>query len=197
MKRVYLVDDDGAFREVLSRRLRQFYDVKSFPTAHAVIPEVAAGGPDLMISDVQMPGMSGLDLVATVRQAGSQLPVILITGYLTPEVEQRARELDVVQVVQKPVRDFASLCALIAESIEEAERRTYTDLTSLDSSSRLSHELRTPLTALKLALDGLDKGQADTLPPDHRRLVDIGQRNVDRIIRLVESGFSDLSDNEH
>jgi signal transduction histidine kinase len=56
----------------------------------------------------------------------------------------------------------------------------------------LSHELRTPLTAIKIALDGLRASAAEANAEATSKLVDIGRRNIDRVVRIVEDELERL-----
>jgi hypothetical protein len=83
------------------------------------------------------------------------------------------------------------LAALIGETLGQAEDGSDPlvglDQLRLSFLTSLSHELRTPLTAIKIALDGLFADGAEGKPPASEKLIAITQRNLDRIIRLVES----------
>jgi signal transduction histidine kinase len=61
------------------------------------------------------------------------------------------------------------------------------DRRKLGSLAGLSHDLRTPLTAIKIALDGLRNGDVERDAETAAKLVEIGRRNIDRVIRIVEN----------
>jgi CheY-like chemotaxis protein len=64
---------------------------------------------DLMITDLNMPGMSGYELVDSIRTSGrTELPIVVLTGYFTPEAERRLFAMGVKAVIAKPL-DFAAL----------------------------------------------------------------------------------------
>src|SRR6478735_1968256 len=78
-----IVDDDEANRESLARRLqRRGYQVTVAADGPAALQHVAGGGFDLVLLDVMMPGMSGLDVLRRLREthAVSRLPVIMATA---------------------------------------------------------------------------------------------------------------------
>jgi EAL domain-containing protein (putative c-di-GMP-specific phosphodiesterase class I) len=79
--RVLLVDDDAAVRNALRRVLEhRGYRVISCSGGAEALERLAGGGYDAMVSDVRMPGMSGLSLLRAVREYDLDLPVILVTG---------------------------------------------------------------------------------------------------------------------
>jgi CheY-like chemotaxis protein len=190
VRTLFFVDDDGLMREMVTRLLeKNHYVVRSFRSPVDALDAIHAGYPDVLISDVQMPEMTGLELVRRAHERDAELPVVLVTAHLTPEVETEAHDLGVLHVFQKPLKDVSQLCAVLRGAIarrEEARTLAGFDQLRLSFLTGLAHELRTPLTAIKLALDSLFGAQAATRPPAQDRLVSIGQRNLDRIIRLVE-----------
>lgn len=189
MKTVFIVDDDGLLRETLRRSLEQAgYNVRSFESASDALCELDTAPPDIVVSDYQMPGMDGLEFIESVRQRSVSLPVMLMSGYVTPEVEKRAWDLGVNRVLSKPIRKPQEFVDLIEETIEAGHRRLE-NLNHLGLSflTGVSHELRTPLTSIKIALDGLISERVIQDDPATKRLVEISRRNIDRIIQLVEN----------
>jgi CheY-like chemotaxis protein len=102
---VLLVDDDATGRMALRSKLEQLgfrvQSASSVPLALELIGR-SAGSFDLLVTDNQMPGTSGLALVASVRAAGHRLPVLMITGFPDGSVQERARELEVNALLAKP-----------------------------------------------------------------------------------------------
>jgi CheY-like chemotaxis protein len=202
MRSVFVIDDDHLMREVLSRVLEKGgFRVRAFQSPLHALPLMDSAYPDAIVSDVQMPGMNGVDLAREVRKRGMPVPVILVTASPSADVEERARELVVSDVFQKPIRDPGQLVAAVDLAVtrrEDDERKAGLDRLRMSFLAGLAHELRTPLTAMKLAIDNLFAVQAavspagglapaaDGLRTAEGRLLAISQRNLDRIIRLVE-----------
>lgn len=79
---VLLVEDDDNLREALEDTLAlEDYQVIAVPDAHAAIAQLSHCQPDLIISDVNMPGMDGHQLLAWMRQHRPQIPMVLMTAY--------------------------------------------------------------------------------------------------------------------
>lgn len=121
MNALILVVDDEAdveslFRQQFRRDLRAGRFEMAFATrATDAIAALETAGDRrviLLLSDVNMPGMSGLDLLAHVRATLPDLPVILITAYGDGALKERARAAGAREVLGKPV-DFAALRAEI------------------------------------------------------------------------------------
>ena len=80
--RVWVIDDDRSIRWVLEKALQKAeMEVRTFESANGVMEALAAEQPDVMISDVRMPGMDGLSLLGHVHEAYPDLPVIIMTAH--------------------------------------------------------------------------------------------------------------------
>ena len=102
--KVLLVDDDTAVRNALRRVLeRRGYRVFACGSGSEALEHLAAGGYDAMVSDVRMPGMSGLKLLRAVREHDLDLPVILVTGNPDLASATEAVEYGAFQYLIKPV----------------------------------------------------------------------------------------------
>ncbi|CAG8864304.1 DNA-binding transcriptional regulator NtrC [Pseudomonas fluorescens] len=79
---VWIVDDDRSIRWVLEKALQQEgMTTQSFDSADGVMGRLARQQPDVIISDIRMPGASGLDLLAQIREQHPRLPVIIMTAH--------------------------------------------------------------------------------------------------------------------
>ena len=79
---IWVIDDDRSIRWVLERALKQAQmDVRSFDNADDALHALERSQPDAIITDIRMPGMSGLDLLAEIAARRPQLPVIIMTAH--------------------------------------------------------------------------------------------------------------------
>lgn len=196
MKTVFVADDDQLMREVLARTLQhRGLRARTFASAQALLARFEFEFPQLILSDVQMPGMTGLELLEHLRQSGSEVPVILMSAHLTPEIEARAKAFSAGGLIAKPIKAIDRLADDIVAIVGNgAAVRADSRLDEVRASflMDLAHELRTPLTAIKIALDSLFVRRGDSLAPEERKMADIGRRNVDRIIKTVEDRLETL-----
>lgn len=80
--RVVVVDDDRAIRWVLERALAQpDLEVETFERADRALERLLEAPPEVLVTDIRMPGLDGLDLMARVREAHPELPVIVMTAH--------------------------------------------------------------------------------------------------------------------
>jgi FixJ family two-component response regulator len=104
---VAVVDDDPDVRDSLRFLLDVMgHPVETFASA-AEFLNTAMQGLACLIVDNQMPNMTGLELVETLRAHGMGIPVLLMTGSLSPAVVARAAELGIDRVIEKPPCDEA------------------------------------------------------------------------------------------
>lgn len=117
---IAVVDDDAAIRVALSSLLRSMgYAARLFPTAEAFLADQTEPPPDCVLTDVQMPGMNGLELQDTIRRRTPDLPVIMITAFPSPAIRERALAAGALQYLNKPVE-----AETVARCIQQAlERR--------------------------------------------------------------------------
>ncbi|WP_439597300.1 response regulator transcription factor [Falsiroseomonas sp.] len=100
---VAIVDDDDAIRVALSRLLRSLdYQVRAFDSAEAFLSEGGGTAAGCLVTDVQMPGMSGLELQRAVRLRWPALPVIVITAFPEEAVREQAMAAGARHFLSKP-----------------------------------------------------------------------------------------------
>jgi FixJ family two-component response regulator len=109
---VAVVEDDMDERVALGRVLRAGgFDVRSYASAEDYLTSEVAD-PLCLLLDVQLVGMSGLDLLRELRKDGSILPVIVITGSGDIEAESEAEQLGCVAFLRKPFEGRALVALL-------------------------------------------------------------------------------------
>jgi FixJ family two-component response regulator len=102
---IYLVDDDSSFLRALSRRLRAAdYRVETFASAEEFLKRDPSEATGCAVLDLQMPGLSGLDLQKVLAQAGQPVPVVFLTGHGDVSSSVRAMKGGAVDFLTKPVR---------------------------------------------------------------------------------------------
>ena len=118
MPRLLVVDDDNAFRLSTAALLRaDGYDVDVAADATAAVQALRARAYDLVLLDLRMPGIDGIQLVETLRVWGESGPVLMISGYGTVESAVRAMHLGTDDFLTKPVEPDV-LSARVAEVLE-------------------------------------------------------------------------------
>jgi len=101
---ILLVDDDRTVGNFLKRLLESEGHTVIFRAAGApAVEDIRHGGIDLLITDLRMPGMSGLDLIKEARTLDKKLDIVVITGYGTMEIFIKAMRLGASDFIVKPI----------------------------------------------------------------------------------------------
>jgi two-component system chemotaxis response regulator CheY len=104
--RVLVADDSRVMRQIVIRTLRQagydWWDISEAPDGKAAFEQVAADPPDFVLSDWNMPEMSGLDLLKSLRAAGLDVPFAFVTSEGSPEMRAQAEAAGALFLIAKP-----------------------------------------------------------------------------------------------
>src|SRR5947209_8614114 len=101
---VFIVDDDGYTRESLSNLIRSAgLSAQTFSSAQEFLAAERPKGPSCLVLDVQLPGLSGLDLQRELAKAGVKIPIIFITGYRDIPTSVQAIKAGALEFLTKPV----------------------------------------------------------------------------------------------
>jgi two-component system, NtrC family, nitrogen regulation response regulator GlnG len=122
MKPIWVVDDDQAIRFVLEKALaREAFNVRSFVNPRDVLKALETESPQVLISDIRMPGGSGIDLLAQVKQRHPGLPVIIMTAFSDLDSAVSAFQGGAFEYLAKPF-DVTKAVDLIRRAVEESLR---------------------------------------------------------------------------
>ena len=101
---ILIVDDDADLREAMGLVCeRSGFDVRLAPDAEAALHAIEESVPHLVLTDLRLPGKSGLDLLGEVRARHPRLPVIIMTAFGSDDVIERAGRLGAYTVLTKSV----------------------------------------------------------------------------------------------
>lgn len=119
---IYLVDDDGAVREALAMLLATYgKEVAAFPDAAHLIAHADWTRPGVLILDLRLPAVSGLQLMTQLSAMGISWPTIMITGHGDVEACRRAFRAGVTDFLTKPVDEHVLMEAIAACEAQLAE----------------------------------------------------------------------------
>jgi len=187
---IYVIDDDEAVRQSLEFLLKTAgMTARGFESATAfleVLPQISSG---CIVTDVRMPDVTGIDLLRRVKELGSDIPVIVITGHGDISLAVEAMKIGAVDFLEKPFDDDALLAAVRAALDRSADPAQHNaELT----------EIRNKLDALsnreRQVLEGLVMGKANKviafdlgISP---RTVEIYRANL--MTKMAANSLSDL-----
>jgi EAL domain-containing protein (putative c-di-GMP-specific phosphodiesterase class I) len=180
---VVIVDDEPPMLRALERSLDGAFRVAAFGAAEPAMERVRKGGVSVVLSDIGMPGMSGIDLLGAVRQHDPDLPVVLITGSPSLESATRAIEHGVFRYLPKPF-DGNQLASLVGQASQLHRlallKREALELRGAQSTARQSELER----SLRKALDSLSVVYQPIIS-NHRR----GVYGYEALMRSTEPEF--------
>ncbi len=126
-ERILIVDDEAAIRESLEEALRgDGYDVSGAESGEAALAMLHNGVFDLVVTDLKMPGVSGLELLQALRNQGRATPVIMMTAYGDVDTAVESMRLGAYDFIQKPFKLGA-----MRGQVRAALRATRTDAESV------------------------------------------------------------------
>ncbi len=122
-KRILVVDDDESLRWVTQAQLQQSgFEVSSAASGDEALKAVAEFPPDLVITDLKMPGMSGLDLLRRIRADYAEILVIVVTAFGTVENAVEAMKAGAYDYITKPV-NMDELRMIVNRGLEHLDLR--------------------------------------------------------------------------
>ncbi|MEY2686189.1 MAG: hypothetical protein RL375_387 [Pseudomonadota bacterium] len=127
MKPIWIVDDDQSIRFVLEKALtREDFQVRSFTNPRDVLAALEDDAPQVLVSDIRMPGGSGIDLLAKVKERYPGLPVIIMTAYSDLDSAVSAFQGGAFEYLPKPF-DLPKAVELIRRAVDESVREESVD----------------------------------------------------------------------
>ena len=159
---ILVVDDEEIIRDLCSRALKD-YRVLQADNGRDALQILNHEHVDLLLVDVMMPIMNGLDLLQQVKDRDAEQLVIVMTGYADKDIILRALKARADDFIQKPI-NLLQLKTSIAQALEKkALRRELIQLKQLDRLKSdflglVSHKLRTPTTSISLFIQNLANG---------------------------------------
>src|SRR5256885_189599 len=124
MKPVWIVDDDRSIRWVIEKALsREGIAFNSFSSAQDALEALSGGAPEVLVSDIRRPGLSGLELLQAVKQRHPAVPVIVMTAYSDLDSAVAAFQGGAYEYLPKPF-DVDQAVELIRRALDESRRES-------------------------------------------------------------------------
>ncbi|PLX96166.1 MAG: hybrid sensor histidine kinase/response regulator [Desulfuromonas sp.] len=146
---------------------------------------------DIILSDIMMPNLSGLELLRTIKETNPEQMVILMTGYSEKEVILQALKAGADDFISKPV-NLLQLRTAIEKAVEkQALRREISSLKHLDQLKSeflglVSHKLKTPATAISLFIQNIAADNSDLNDPAFRQMLKMVQAETHHLEHLIQ-----------
>ncbi|HEU5061304.1 MAG TPA: sigma-54 dependent transcriptional regulator [Kofleriaceae bacterium] len=123
VERILIVDDEANARTALADLLRdEGYSVASAPDGFKALPKLAEHGPDLLLTDLRMPGMDGLELMRRAREVDPEMEIVLMTAHGGVDTAVAAMRLGAADYLTKPI-NVDELLVVIDRALERRRLR--------------------------------------------------------------------------
>lgn len=120
MKKVLIAEDSAVLQNVIKRILGNAYDIKTVKNGQAVIKELEKADYDILLLDINMPKMNGIDCTKAIRafedKKKAETPIVAITGNAMNMSEAEFQEIGINEYLPKPI-DFDALVAVVKKYV--------------------------------------------------------------------------------
>ena len=187
---VYVVDDDEAVRHSLEFLLKTAgMEVRTFESAEAFLKVLPGSKSGCVITDLRMPGITGMDLLRRVKDSGVDMPVIVVTGHGDISIAVEAMKIGAIEFLEKPFDDD-----LLLEAVRGALQREANAAKHKAELSDIHKKLAALSNRERQVLEGLVAGNANKviafdlgISP---RTVEIYRANL--MTKMAANSLSDL-----
>lgn len=127
MHKVWIVDDDSSIRWVLARALRaEGFDVRDFEDAESALAKIENNSPEVLMTDIRMPGMSGLELAKILQTKRPEIPIIVMTAHTDLDSALASYESGAFEYLPKPF-DLDEAVRLVHRAVEPKDDELITE----------------------------------------------------------------------
>ena len=187
---IYIVDDDAAVRESIVALLKlRDLETRAFDSAEAFLRKADLGQSGCVVLDIRMSGMSGLELLAHLREKGSQLPVIMVTAHADIPTAVKAMKQGADTFLEKPCSETELWSAI--EEVLNRDRQHHTQQRLIaDIKTRLGELSPDELQVYKMLVDGLQNKQVASRLGIGLRTVELRRSTLMK--KMQANSFSEL-----
>ncbi len=157
VRNIYIVDDDPSVTEALGLFLTtEGFSVRRHSSGQSLLDSLNEDESGCVVTDMRMPGMTGLELIQAMKARGITMPVILVTAYADVPLAVQAMKMGAVELLEKPFDNEALLA-----TIREALKRTYVDEARRTKTQAILRRFSSLTKREKEVLAGLLKGRSN------------------------------------
>jgi two-component system, sensor histidine kinase and response regulator len=187
---ILIIDDEDIVLKSCLRILKdETYEIDTVMSGDEGIKRVEAKVYDIVITDLKMPGMSGMEVLANLRKNRPDITVIIFTGYATVENAREALKAGAFDYIPKPFTS-EELRSVVDNAVKSREKNS--DSGMLDIMAIVSHELKSPVSAVHTTAETLYRGYLGALDPEQKKTVERILRNCQYLEDIIRS-YIDLS----
>jgi signal transduction histidine kinase len=164
-KTVLIVDDEPVIRDICIRAMHE-YNIIQAGDGEQALQIFLRGGIDVILTDVMMPRLDGLELLKKVKEREPTVVVVMMTGFAEKELILKALKADADDFITKPLNLLQLKSAVDKALVKKALKEEIANLRNVDRFktsflSIISHKFRTPITSISLFLQNIAAGVYD------------------------------------
>jgi len=172
-KTILIVDDEAIIRDLCSKALKG-YRILEAANGNDALAMFDKHSVDVILTDVMMPGMNGIELLKRLKEREPTLVVIVMTGYAEKDIILNALRADADDFITKPLNLLQLKTAVDKALVKKAMKEEIASLRAMDRFktsflSLISHKFRTPITSISLFLQNLAAGVYDPQDPTFKQ----------------------------
>jgi signal transduction histidine kinase len=189
-KTLLVVDDEPIICQLCARALNSFNVIQAGDGRQA-LKVLEKNDVDIILSDVMMPNLSGLDLLRTVKVQQPDLAVILMTGYTDKDLILQALKAGADDFISKPI-NLLQLRTTVDKVLDKLlMRKELANLKRLDKLKSdflglISHKLKTPATAISLFIQNIADGISDPADKNYQQMLSLVQAESLHLEHLIQ-----------
>jgi two-component system sensor histidine kinase/response regulator len=189
---IMVIDDEEAMRDSCSQVLnKDGYMTETAEDGHSGLRKIREVKPDLVLIDLKMPGMGGMELLEKIGQIDPDIISVVITGYATIESAVEAMKLNAYDFLPKPFTPD-QLRIVISRGLERrrlaaesARLRREKEMMRENFITLVSHQLRSPLTSVKQYFGVIREGFAGDVTDKQKEIIRKAGGYIDSLLKLI------------
>ncbi len=189
LKLLFIDDEDVVLRSCRRIFAGGDYEVETARSGEEGLEKARAGDYDVVVTDLKMPGIGGIEVLKTLRKEKPDLTVIVFTGYANVETAREALKNGAFDYVPKPFtpEELTSVVRNAAEAKKASAGAKMLDLMAI-----VSHELKSPVSAVHTTASTLHRGYFGKLDSRQQEIVETIIKNCEYLEDIIRS-YIDLS----
>ena len=189
VKLLFIDDEDIVLKSSKRIFAGSDHEIDTAPSGDEGLAMAMAKDYDIVVTDLKMPGLGGMEVLKALRRDRPKTTVIIFTGFSSVDTAREALKNGAFDYVPKPFTPD-ELRSVIANAIEA--RKDAAGAKMLDLMAIVSHELKSPLAAVQTTATTLQRGYFGKLEPEQQRIVETIIRNCSYLEDIIRS-YIDLS----
>lgn len=187
---ILIIDDEDIVLKSCVRILKNdTYEIDTAQSGDEGLKRVSEKEYDIVITDLKMPGLSGMDVLAELKKNHPETMVIIFTGFATVENARDALKMGAFDYIPKPFTN-EELKIVVENAVKAREKQAGAGM--LDLMAIVSHEMKSPVSAMHTTAETLYRGYLGNLDPEQQNTVEKILRNCQYLEDIIRN-YIDLS----